>query len=86
MPEWSLRTEALMSTAYNSIEEQFLRITTRHALYPAIDPGTALRGAASGKVVFLSGASQGYWAGHGYRLCPGKRPGGLYHGALGKRP
>ena len=59
MPEWSLRTEALMSTAYNSIEEQFLRITTRHALYPAIDPATALRGAASGKVVFLSGASQG---------------------------
>jgi len=48
-----------MSTAYNSIEDQFLSVATRHALYPAIDPATALRGAASGKVVFLSGASQG---------------------------
>jgi len=28
-------------------------------MYPAIDPATALKGSASGKVIFLSGASQG---------------------------
>jgi len=48
-----------MSTPHNSIEEQFPGLTTHHALYPAIDPGTALKGSASGKVVFLSGASRG---------------------------
>jgi NAD(P)-dependent dehydrogenase (short-subunit alcohol dehydrogenase family) len=48
-----------MSTPHYSIEEQFLSLTTHHALYPAIDPGTALKGTASGKVVFLSGASRG---------------------------
>jgi NAD(P)-dependent dehydrogenase (short-subunit alcohol dehydrogenase family) len=48
-----------MSAAHNSIEDQFLNLTAHHALYPAIDPGTALKGSASGKVVFLSGASQG---------------------------
>lgn len=48
-----------MSTPRNSIEEQFLDLTTHHAPYPAIDPGSALKGSASGKVVFLSGASHG---------------------------
>ena len=48
-----------MSTPHNSVEEQFLSLTTHHALYRAIDPGTALKGSASGRVVFLSGASQG---------------------------
>jgi hypothetical protein len=43
----------------SSIQDQFLNLTTHRALYPAIDPATALKGSASGKVVFLSGASRG---------------------------
>lgn len=48
-----------MSATHNSLEDQFLNITQHHEVYPAIDPSTALKGTASGKVVFLSGASQG---------------------------
>jgi NAD(P)-dependent dehydrogenase (short-subunit alcohol dehydrogenase family) len=48
-----------MPTANHSLEDQFLSLTTHHALYPAIDPAVALKGSASGKVVFLTGASQG---------------------------
>jgi NAD(P)-dependent dehydrogenase (short-subunit alcohol dehydrogenase family) len=48
-----------MSTAFKSIEHQFLDFTPRHKLYAAIDPTGALKGTASGKVAFLSGASQG---------------------------
>jgi NAD(P)-dependent dehydrogenase (short-subunit alcohol dehydrogenase family) len=48
-----------MSILYNSIDEQFLSFTTHHAPYPAINPGSVLKGSASGKVIFLSGASQG---------------------------
>jgi len=48
-----------MSIAHSSLEDQFLPLTAHHAVYPAIDPAAALRGSASGKVVFLSGASQG---------------------------
>jgi NAD(P)-dependent dehydrogenase (short-subunit alcohol dehydrogenase family) len=42
-----------------SIQGQSLDVTTHRAPYPAIDPGTTLRGSASGKVIFLTGASQG---------------------------
>jgi NAD(P)-dependent dehydrogenase (short-subunit alcohol dehydrogenase family) len=48
-----------MSTAFKSIEHQSLDVTARHALYPAIDPTGVLKSTASGKVAFLSGASQG---------------------------
>jgi NAD(P)-dependent dehydrogenase (short-subunit alcohol dehydrogenase family) len=48
-----------MSTAFESIRHQTLDVTARHALYPAIDPTGILQGTASGKVAFLSGASQG---------------------------
>jgi NAD(P)-dependent dehydrogenase (short-subunit alcohol dehydrogenase family) len=48
-----------MSTPYNSINEQFLNFTTHHTQYPAIDPQTTLKGSAAGKVIFLTGASQG---------------------------
>jgi NAD(P)-dependent dehydrogenase (short-subunit alcohol dehydrogenase family) len=48
-----------MSTPYNSIDEQFLSLTTLHSQYPAIDPRTALKSSVAGKVIFLSGASQG---------------------------
>jgi len=48
-----------MSIPYNSINEQFLSFTMHHSPYPAIDPETMLKGSASGKVIFLSGASQG---------------------------
>lgn len=48
-----------MPAAFESIEHQSLDVTVRHALYPAIDPADALNGTASGKVVFLSGASRG---------------------------
>jgi NAD(P)-dependent dehydrogenase (short-subunit alcohol dehydrogenase family) len=43
----------------SSIPNQVLRVTMRHELYPAIDPAAALKGSAAGKVVFLTGASQG---------------------------
>jgi NAD(P)-dependent dehydrogenase (short-subunit alcohol dehydrogenase family) len=48
-----------MSTASRSLGDQFLSLTAHHALYPAIDPAATLKGSAAGKVVFLSGASQG---------------------------
>ena len=43
----------------SSIEDQFPSFAARHARYPAIDPKLGLKDAAAGKVVFLSGASQG---------------------------
>jgi NAD(P)-dependent dehydrogenase (short-subunit alcohol dehydrogenase family) len=43
----------------SSIQDQFPNFTARHARYPAIDPARDLSGSASGKVVFLTGASQG---------------------------
>jgi len=48
-----------MRATQNSIDEQFLNFTTHHEQYPAINPNTTLKGSASGKVIFLSGASQG---------------------------
>jgi NAD(P)-dependent dehydrogenase (short-subunit alcohol dehydrogenase family) len=48
-----------MSTANHILEDQFLSLTPHHQLYAAIDPSADLKGSASGKVVFLSGASQG---------------------------
>src|SRR5215469_2109427 len=48
-----------MSTANRRLGDQFLSLTTHHALYPSIDPAAALKGSASGKVIFVSGASQG---------------------------
>jgi NAD(P)-dependent dehydrogenase (short-subunit alcohol dehydrogenase family) len=43
----------------SSIETQFLDIGDHHSQYPDIDPETGLKGTASGKTVFLSGASRG---------------------------
>ncbi len=43
----------------SSIETQFLTLKTHNSPYPEIDPGTTLKGSASGKTVFLSGASRG---------------------------
>jgi NAD(P)-dependent dehydrogenase (short-subunit alcohol dehydrogenase family) len=43
----------------SSIETQFLDIKAHHAQYPAIDPRAALKGSAAGKVIFITGASQG---------------------------
>lgn len=42
-----------------SLMEQFPNLSEHHDVYSAIDPATGLKGSASGKVVFLSGASQG---------------------------
>jgi NAD(P)-dependent dehydrogenase (short-subunit alcohol dehydrogenase family) len=53
------REEDAMSYHYSSIGDQFPAFTEHHATYSAIDPRTSLKGSASGKVVFLSGASQG---------------------------
>ncbi len=39
--------------------EQFLNVADHHDVYPAIDPAITLKGSAAGKVIFLSGASQG---------------------------
>lgn len=43
----------------SSIESQFLNLTEHHAKYGAIDPASGLKDSASGKVVFISGASRG---------------------------
>jgi len=43
----------------NSLFEQSPGFTEHHDVYPAIDPAGALKGSAAGKVIFLSGASQG---------------------------
>lgn len=46
----------------STIESQFppfIPFTVRSRRYPAIDPKTTLKGSASGKTVFLAGASQG---------------------------
>lgn len=48
-----------MSTAHNSLDDQFLEFTEHHSVYKAIDPRTTLKGSAAGKVIFLAGASQG---------------------------
>ena len=43
----------------SSIQTQFLDLRTHHSQYPGIDPKTTLKGSASGKTIFLSGASRG---------------------------
>ncbi len=43
----------------SSIETQFLNLKEHHAPYSDIDPETTLKGSASGKTVFLAGASRG---------------------------
>jgi shikimate 5-dehydrogenase len=43
----------------SSIESQFMNIKAHHTRYAAIDPKTVLKGSASGKIVFISGTSQG---------------------------
>ena len=43
----------------SSIQTQFLNIKAHHSQYPAIDPKTTLKGSASGKIIFVAGASQG---------------------------
>jgi NAD(P)-dependent dehydrogenase (short-subunit alcohol dehydrogenase family) len=43
----------------SSIQTQFLNLKVHHSQYPAIDPQTALKGSASGKIIYIAGASQG---------------------------
>lgn len=43
----------------SSIQNQFLDLTAHHARYAAIDPKSALKGSALGKVIFIAGASRG---------------------------
>lgn len=43
----------------SSIQTQFPDFTAHHAPYDAIDPGAELNGSATGKVVFIAGASRG---------------------------
>ena len=43
----------------SSIESQNLPLTEHHDRYAAIDPSSALKGSASGKVVFIAGGSRG---------------------------
>ena len=43
----------------SSIQSQFLDLKTHHARYEAIDPKSTLKNSASGKVVFIAGASRG---------------------------
>jgi len=43
----------------SSIQTQFLDLTSHNARYDAIDPRTTLKGSATGKVVFIAGASKG---------------------------
>jgi len=48
-----------MSRHQSSIPTQFPDLKAHHSPYQAIDTGTTLKGAASGKTIFLSGASRG---------------------------
>jgi NAD(P)-dependent dehydrogenase (short-subunit alcohol dehydrogenase family) len=50
-----IKKEKIMS----SIQTQFLNLKEHHSLYSGIDPRTTLKGSASGKMIFLSGASKG---------------------------
>lgn len=43
----------------SSLDTRFPDFTEHHDSYPEIDPATALKGSASGKVVFITGASRG---------------------------
>ena len=43
----------------SSIEDQFLDLKEHHSQYSAIDPKTTLKESASGKTIFLTGASRG---------------------------
>lgn len=43
----------------SSIQSQFLDLKSHHARYNAIDPQSTLKDSASGKVVFIAGASKG---------------------------
>ena len=43
----------------SSIETQNLALTEHHDRYAAIDPSSALKGSASGKVIFITGGSRG---------------------------
>lgn len=43
----------------SSIETQFLNLKEHHSQYSDIDPKAALKGSATGKIVYLSGASRG---------------------------
>ena len=47
------------SKLLSSIQSQFLDLTAHHARYDAIDPQSALKASAAGKVVFIAGASKG---------------------------
>lgn len=48
-----------MSGNYSSIPTQFPELTSHHSQYVAINTKTTLKNSAAGKVVFISGASQG---------------------------
>ena len=43
----------------SSIQTQFLNLKAHRSQYPAIDPKAALKGSASDKIIFITGASQG---------------------------
>lgn len=43
----------------SSIQSQFLDLTAHHDRYDAIDPRSALKNSAEGKVIFIAGASRG---------------------------
>lgn len=43
----------------SSIQSQFLDLTAHHNRYEAIDPKSALKNSAEGKVIFIAGASRG---------------------------
>lgn len=47
------------SRPMSSIQSQFLDLTAHHSRYDAIDPQSKLKQSASGKVVFIAGASRG---------------------------
>jgi NADPH:quinone reductase-like Zn-dependent oxidoreductase len=59
--EWRNLAEPIVkeNKLMSSIETQFLDLASHNAPYADIDPKTTLKGSASGKTVFLSGASQG---------------------------
>lgn len=48
-----------MNNENSSIPTQFLKLTTHHSQYSAIDTKITLKNSASNKVIFISGASRG---------------------------
>ena len=58
----------------SSIQDQFPDLGAHHAVYEAIDPKSGLKDSASGKVVFIAGASRGIGQATAVAFAEAKQP------------